>query len=200
NLAKLLYSSMSTRTKLGLGFKEYIGSNEVCYLSISSVFNPEPDNREVKSLYESPKTNDSFFTIDVKLLPKSDVKDPSLTNDLLSCSFKKNVKPPRNLCNKSGTADRIPCKNTFVHTKKCFVCSSKSRLIKNCNVHDTVDNFPSVVSKAASVPAGTSIHAGRSIPAANRNKPASIHAGQHIPTSRINKPGPFPADSSVLTG
>nr|GEU38674.1 xylulose kinase-1 [Tanacetum cinerariifolium] len=53
NLAKLLYSFMSTRTKLGIGFKEYIGSDEVCDLSIPSVFGLEPDNREVKSLYES---------------------------------------------------------------------------------------------------------------------------------------------------
>nr|GEZ64583.1 hypothetical protein [Tanacetum cinerariifolium] len=46
NLAKLKYSSMSTRTKLGLGFKEYIGSDEVCDLSTPSVFDPEPENRE----------------------------------------------------------------------------------------------------------------------------------------------------------
>nr|GEU94704.1 ribonuclease H-like domain-containing protein [Tanacetum cinerariifolium] len=242
NLAKLLYSSMSTRTKLGIGFKEYIGSDEVCDLPTPSIFNPEPDNKEVKSLYErfvkagnmhevpppitrtfmptsyqsnlaetqatfglksntfetndfvscdnsdkssasetydfascvsSPKTNDSFSTVDVKLLPKSDIKDPSLTNGLPSCSFKENVKPLRNLCNKRGTADRIPCKNTFVCTKKCFVCGSKSHLIKDCNVHDTIDNFPSVVLKAASVPAGSrnssaSISAGRSIPAASK--------------------------------
>nr|GFC03194.1 hypothetical protein [Tanacetum cinerariifolium] len=113
NLTKLLYSSMSTRTKLGLGFKEYIRSDEVCDLSTPSVFNPEPENKEVKFLYESdkssasetynfascvssPKTNDSFSTVDVMLLPKSDVNDPSLTNGLPSCSFKENVKPPRN--------------------------------------------------------------------------------------------------------
>nr|GFA41637.1 ribonuclease H-like domain-containing protein [Tanacetum cinerariifolium] len=47
NLAKLLYSSMSTRTELGLGFKEYIRSDEVCNLSTPSVFDPEPDNKEV---------------------------------------------------------------------------------------------------------------------------------------------------------
>nr|GEX27200.1 retrovirus-related Pol polyprotein from transposon TNT 1-94 [Tanacetum cinerariifolium] len=32
------------------------------------------------SCVSSPKTNDSFSTVDVKILPKSDVKDPSLTN------------------------------------------------------------------------------------------------------------------------
>nr|GEZ29396.1 hypothetical protein [Tanacetum cinerariifolium] len=269
NLAKLLYSSMSTRTKLGLGFKEYIGSDEVCDLSIPSVFDPEPEDREVKSLYErfvkaetqatfglksntsslnttdinnfvssdnsdkssasetydftscvsSPRTNDFFSTVDVKILPKSDVKDPSPTNGFPSCSFKENVKPTRNLCNKSGLADRIHCKNNFVRSKKCLVYGSKSHLIKDCDVYDTVDNFPSVVSKAAYVPAGNRnssastsagrsipaasrnrpayIHADRSILAASRNRPASIHAGRHIPAGRINKPAPFPAGRSV---
>nr|GEW38791.1 putative ribonuclease H-like domain-containing protein [Tanacetum cinerariifolium] len=279
NLVKLINSSMSTRTKLGLGFKEYNGSDEVFDLSIPSVFDPEPENREVKSLYESfvkssemhevpppitrtflptsyksdleetqvtfgsnsntssintfesndfvscdnsdkslesatydfascissPKTNDSFPTVDVKILPKYDVKDPSPTNGFPSCSFKENVKPPRNLCNKSGIADRIPCKNNFVHTKTCFVCGSKYHVIKDCDVYDNVDHFPSVALKAAYVLAGSrnslaSIFAGRSIPATSKNKPASIHAGRHIPTGRFNKPAPFPAGRSVPTG
>nr|GEW46370.1 xylulose kinase-1 [Tanacetum cinerariifolium] len=202
NLAKLLYSSMSTRTKLGLGFKEYIRSNELCDLSTPSVFNPEPENKEVKSLYESPKTNDSFSTVDVKLLPKSDVKDPSLTNGLPSCSFKEKVITPRNLCNKSGTAERIPCKNNFARTKKCFVCGSKSHLIKDCNVYDTVDNFPSVVSKAAYVPAGSrnssaSTSASRSIPAASRNRSASIHTGRSIPTASSNRSASIHSGRSI---
>nr|GEV80513.1 ribonuclease H-like domain-containing protein [Tanacetum cinerariifolium] len=251
NLAKLLYSSMSTRTKLGLGFKEYIGSDEVSDLSTPSVFDPEPKDKEIKSLYErfikagkmhkvpppitgtfmptsyksdlaetqatfgsksntsslntsdindfvsydnsdkssvsetydftscvlSPKTNNS---VDVKILPKFDVKDPNPTNGFPSCSFKENVKSTRNLCNKSGLADRVYCKNNFVRSKKCFVYGSKSHLIKDCDVYDTVDNFPSVVSKATYVPSGsrnpsTSTSAGRSIPAASRNRPTSIH-------------------------
>nr|GFC51684.1 ribonuclease H-like domain, reverse transcriptase, RNA-dependent DNA polymerase [Tanacetum cinerariifolium] len=154
NLAKLLYNFMYTKTKISLGFKEYIRLDEVCDLSTPSVFSLEPDNREVKSLYErfvkagnmhevpppitgtfmptsyqsdlaethatfgsksntssiptfesndfvscdnsdkssaletydfascvlSPKANESFSTVDVKILPKSDVKDPSPTN------------------------------------------------------------------------------------------------------------------------
>nr|GEW58989.1 uncharacterized mitochondrial protein AtMg00810-like [Tanacetum cinerariifolium] len=279
NLAKLINSSMSTRTKLGLGFKEYIGSDEVFDLSTPSVFDPAPENKEVKSLYErfvkageihevppsitgtfmptsyksnleetqktfdskyntssintsesndfvscdnsykssesktydfascvsSPKTNDSFSTVDVKILPKSDVKDPSPTNGFPSCSFKENVKPPRNLCNKSGIAYMINCKNNFVRTKTCFVCGSKSHLIKDCDVYDNVANFPSVVLKVASVPASSrnssaSIFAGRSIPTASRNRPASIHAGRHIPAGRFNKPAPFPAGRPVPTG
>nr|GEW06640.1 ribonuclease H-like domain-containing protein [Tanacetum cinerariifolium] len=46
NLAKLINSSMYTRTRLGLGFKEYIGSDKVFDLSTPSDINPELDNRE----------------------------------------------------------------------------------------------------------------------------------------------------------
>nr|GEW73985.1 ribonuclease H-like domain-containing protein [Tanacetum cinerariifolium] len=235
NLAKLLYSSMSTRTKLGLGFKEYIGSDEVCDLSTPSVFDPEPNNREVKSLYERfvkagkihevpppitgtlmptsyqsnlEETQETFGSkSNTSSIPTSESNDffscdPSLTNDLPSCSFKENVKPPRNLCNKSGTTDRIPCKNTFVRTKKCFVCGSKSHLIKDCNVHDIVDNFPSVILKAASVPAGSrnslaSISAGRSIPVASRNRSASIHASRSIPVASRNRSASIHASRSI---
>nr|GFB68058.1 ribonuclease H-like domain-containing protein [Tanacetum cinerariifolium] len=69
-----------------------------------------------------------------------------------SCSIKENVKPPSDLCNKR----RIAGRNNY--------------------------NFPSVVLKAAAVPAGSrnssaSTSAGRSNLAANRNRSASIHAG-----------------------
>nr|GEZ21091.1 putative ribonuclease H-like domain-containing protein [Tanacetum cinerariifolium] len=93
---------------------------------------------------------------------------------------------------------------------------NKSHLIKDCNVHDTVYNFPSVVSKAAYVPAGSrnsstsisagrsipavsrnrsaSIYVGRSIPAASRNRSASIHVGRSIPAASRNKPASIHAD------
>nr|GFA65807.1 ribonuclease H-like domain-containing protein [Tanacetum cinerariifolium] len=163
NLVKLINSSMTTRTKLSLGFKEYFGSDEVFNLSTPSIFDPKPVTREVKSLYErfvkagdthevppsitgtfmptssnyvleethvtfgsksptsintsdsndfiycdnsdkssesenhdsascvsSPMPADSFSTVDIKILPKSDVKDPSPTNGVSSCSIKEN--------------------------------------------------------------------------------------------------------------
>nr|GEW85773.1 hypothetical protein [Tanacetum cinerariifolium] len=84
---------------------------------------------------------------------------------------------------------RIHCKNNFVRTKTCFVCGSKSHLIKDCDVYDNMDNIPSVDSKEAYVPSGSrnssaSIFSVRSIPAASRNRPASIHAGRHIPAAK----------------
>nr|GFB87525.1 hypothetical protein [Tanacetum cinerariifolium] len=77
--------------------------------------------------------------------------------------------------------------------------------LKDCDVYDNVDNFPSVVSKAAFVLAGSrnssaSISAGRSIPSASRNRPASIHTGRHIHAGRFNKLASFPAGRSVPTG
>ncbi|GJZ92759.1 putative ribonuclease H-like domain-containing protein [Tanacetum coccineum] len=50
NLKKLINSSMSTRTKIGLGLKEYFGKDEVFDLSTPSVMNPEPVT-EAKPLY-----------------------------------------------------------------------------------------------------------------------------------------------------
>nr|GEV90425.1 putative ribonuclease H-like domain-containing protein [Tanacetum cinerariifolium] len=64
---------------------------------------------------------------------------------------------------------------------------------------DVYDNFPYLVSKAASVPAG-SRNSSASISAGIRNRPASIHAGRHIPAGRFNKPAPFPAGRYVPTG
>nr|GFA17181.1 ribonuclease H-like domain-containing protein [Tanacetum cinerariifolium] len=275
NLAKLINSSMTTRTKLGLGFKEYFGSDEVFDLSTPSIFDPKPVTRKVKSLYErfvkagdthevspsitgtfmpasfqsvlketqvtfgsksptsintsdsndfvscdnndksselethdfascvsSPMPADSFSTVNVQILPKSDVKDPSPTNGVSSCSIKENVKPPSDLCNKRRIAARNTCNNNFVRTKTCFVCGSKSHLIKDCHVYDSVDNYPSVVLKAASVPAGSrnslaSTSAGRSIPAASRNRSASIHAGRSIPAASKNRSASIHAGRSI---
>nr|GEY36618.1 hypothetical protein [Tanacetum cinerariifolium] len=210
--------------------------------SLASVFGLEPDNREVKSLYErfvkagnmhqvpppiigtfmptsyqsdlaetqssasetydfascvsSPKANDSFSTVDVKILPKSDVKDPSPTNGFSGCSFKENVKSTRNLCKKGGIADRIHCKNNFVRSKKCFVCASVPAGSRNSLASTTADRSIPAASRNRSI----SIHASRSILATSRNRPASIHAGRHIPAGRSNKPAPFPAGRTVPTG
>ncbi|GJY04002.1 hypothetical protein Tco_0369942 [Tanacetum coccineum] len=51
NLKKLINSSTSTRTKIGLGFQEYFGVDEVFDLSTPSVFYPDPVEKEVKPLY-----------------------------------------------------------------------------------------------------------------------------------------------------
>nr|GEX27877.1 ribonuclease H-like domain, reverse transcriptase, RNA-dependent DNA polymerase [Tanacetum cinerariifolium] len=219
NLAKLLYSSMSNRTKLSLGFKEYIRSDEVCDLSTPSVFDPEPDNREVKSLYErlvkAGKMHEVPPPIIGTFMPTSYQSDlaetlatfgsmsnsssipTSKSNDFVSCD--NSDKPQHQKLMTLHPVFQVP----RPMTPSLLLMSSKSYLIKDCNVHDTVDNFPSVVLKAASVPAGSknssaSISAGRFIPAASRNRSASIHAGRSIPTASRNGSTSIHAGRSIL--
>nr|GEW30271.1 hypothetical protein [Tanacetum cinerariifolium] len=153
NAAGSVYDAAAEFAMVGISLKECIGSDEVFELphavSLTLNLRTKSDKSSKSETYDfascvtSPKTNDSFSTVDIKILPKSDVKDPSPTNGFPSYSFKENVKPPRNIL---------------------------------------------------------SISAGRSIPAASRNRPASIHAGRHIPAGRFNKLARFPACRSVPTG
>ncbi|GJR57462.1 putative ribonuclease H-like domain-containing protein [Tanacetum coccineum] len=111
NLQKLINSSMSTRTKIGLGFKEYFGKDEVFDLSTPSVFDPEPVEED-KPLYSCDKSSDSETNascdsslktktkdfppaVDIKTLSKSDVEDPNSTSGNPSFSCLENVKSPR---------------------------------------------------------------------------------------------------------
>ncbi|GKA12330.1 ribonuclease H-like domain-containing protein [Tanacetum coccineum] len=82
NLQKLINSSMSTRTKIGLGFKEYFGKDEVFDLSTPSVFDPEPVEED-KPLY-------SWFVkageMHAVLPPSLELIPPHIkSNDFVSC-------------------------------------------------------------------------------------------------------------------
>ncbi|GJS88313.1 putative ribonuclease H-like domain-containing protein [Tanacetum coccineum] len=104
-------------------------------------------------------------------------RQPSSTNDNSSFSFKENVKPPRNSCNKSGVNSRSLCKRKSFGSKTCFVCGSKFHLIKDCDFYEkqlelhnkplwnNVTHIPSFVPKATSVPTGS------------RNRPTFVPAG-----------------------
>nr|GEZ78954.1 hypothetical protein [Tanacetum cinerariifolium] len=85
-------------TKLGLGFKEYFGLDEVFDLSTPSIFDPEPVTKEVKSLYERfvkagdthevpPSIIGTFMpTYSHSVLEKlSDKSSKSETHDFASC-------------------------------------------------------------------------------------------------------------------
>ncbi|GJS80384.1 hypothetical protein Tco_0730265 [Tanacetum coccineum] len=209
NLNKLVNSSMSTRTKIGLGFKEYFGEDEVFDLYRPSTMYPEPVEQEVNPLYSSDKSSDSATyascdsslktktkdfppAVGITTLPESDVEDPNSTTGSPSFSCSENVKSPRIICNKSGMNNRNVCKNNSVRVKKCFVCGSKLHLIKDCDFYNCVDSVP-CKSKAASVPAGSrnlsaSVTADGSDPAASRNRPAVNSAGRPKPTERVGHP------------
>ncbi|GJU30896.1 putative ribonuclease H-like domain-containing protein [Tanacetum coccineum] len=261
NLDKLIHNSMSSRSKLSLGFGETFGSDEVFDLSAPSIFDTTPEDVAEKPLYDmfvkavgmhvvpppitgtfmppsnNPDIDDTQFTygsksnnnfetnsvsndfvscdnsdkssdsettdfascvssvkssssktneplastpssVDFKTMTETADQQPSSTKDNPSFSFKENVKPPRNLCNKSGTNSRSPCKRKSFVSKTCFVCGSKFHLIKDCDFYEkqlelnnkpmwtNVANIPSFVPKAASVPAGS------------RNRPTSVPAGR----------------------
>ncbi|GKC94527.1 putative ribonuclease H-like domain-containing protein, partial [Tanacetum coccineum] len=116
------------------------------------------------------------------------VQQPSSTNDDSSFSFKENVKPPRNLCNKSGVNSRSLCKRKSFGSKTCFVCGSKFHLIKDYDFYEkqlelhnkplwnNVTHILSFVPKAASVPA-SSRNRPTSVPAGSRNRPTSVPTG-----------------------
>ncbi|GJV71407.1 putative ribonuclease H-like domain-containing protein [Tanacetum coccineum] len=112
-------------------------------------------------------------------------KQNHIHNDNSSFSFKENVKPPRNLCNKSGVNSRSLCKRKSFSSKTCFVYGSKFHLIKDCDFYEkqlelhnkplwnNVAHILSFIPKAASVPAG-SRNRPTSVPAGSRNRPASV--------------------------
>ncbi|GJY06730.1 ribonuclease H-like domain-containing protein [Tanacetum coccineum] len=299
NLDKLINSSMSSRSKSGLGFGETFRSEEVFDPSALSIFDTTPEDVEGKPLYDrfvkavgihdvpspitgtfmppsnkpdlddthvtfgsksnnhfetnsvsndfvscdnSDKSSDSMTTdfascvssvktsssktneplasapssVDFKPVSKTADQQSNSTNDDSSFSFKENVKPPRNLCNKSGINSRSLCKRKSFGSKTCFVCGSKFHLIKDCDFYEkqlelhnkpmwtNVANIPSFVPKAASVPAG-SRHRTTSVPAGSRNRPTSVPAGSRnrptsVPAGSRNRPTSVPAGRTFSAG
>ncbi|GJT54793.1 ribonuclease H-like domain-containing protein [Tanacetum coccineum] len=242
NLDKLIHSSMSSRSKFGLGFGETFGSDEVFDPSSPSIFDTTPEDIAEKPLYDrfikavgmhdvpSPitrtfmppsnnpdlddtydKSSDSETTdfascvssvktsisktneplasapssVDFKPMSKTADQQSNSTNEASSFSFKENVKPPRNLYNKSGVNSRSLCKRKSFGSKTCFVCGSIFHLIKDCDFYEkqlelhnkplwtNVANIPSFVPKAASVPAGS------------RNRPSSVPADSRHRTTSV---------------
>ncbi|GJR46231.1 putative ribonuclease H-like domain-containing protein [Tanacetum coccineum] len=268
NLNKLINSSMSSRSKFGLGYGDTFGTDEVFDLSAPSIFDSCLKDAIEKPLYDgfvkagglhaipgpitglfhcslptslalmihslpylcdkssdsettdfascvssvkssSSKTNEPLASapssVDFKPVSKTADQQSNSTNADSSFSFKENVKPPRNLCNKSGINSRSLCKRKSFGSKTCFVCGSKFHLIKDCDFYEkqlelhnkpmwtNVANIPSFVPKAASVPAG-SRNRPSSVPAGSRNRPTSVPAGSR------NRPTSVPAGRTFSAG
>ncbi|GJZ70430.1 putative ribonuclease H-like domain-containing protein, partial [Tanacetum coccineum] len=131
----------------------------------------------------SSKTNKPLASApsSVHFKPVSKTADQQLnsTNADSSFSFTDNVKPPRNLCNKSGI--------------KNYDFYEKQLELHNKPMWTNVANIPSFVPKAASVPAG-SRHRTTSVPAGSRNRPTSVPAGS------MNRPTSVPAGRTFSAG
>ncbi|GJR09389.1 ribonuclease H-like domain-containing protein [Tanacetum coccineum] len=138
----------------------------------------------------SSKTNEPLASasssVDLKTLHKTDDQGPSNVTQSPSFSFKKNVKTPRNICNRNGSNNISLCKNKSFGCKKCFVCGSKFHLIQDCDFYENqlrlnnapvwknVETIPSFVPRPAYVPAGS------------RNRPTSVPAGRPFPAGWHN--------------
>nr|GFC61965.1 ribonuclease H-like domain, reverse transcriptase, RNA-dependent DNA polymerase [Tanacetum cinerariifolium] len=101
---------MSTRTKLGLGFKEYIGSDEVFDLSTPGVFDLKPENKEVKSLHErfvkAGEMHEVPPSITGTFMPtsyKSDIEETQETFDNLPSVVSKEAYVPAGSRNSSAS-------------------------------------------------------------------------------------------------
>ncbi|GJS56293.1 putative ribonuclease H-like domain-containing protein [Tanacetum coccineum] len=196
---KLILASMSTRTKIGLGFKEYFGKDEVFDLSTPSVMYPEPVE-EVKPLYSwfvkagemrllfHPPSLELICPPHTSLTRGNDSDKSSDSETYASCDSSLKPRPKTShllLISRLFSESMLKNPNSTAGDLKCFVCGSKLHLIKDCDFYNCVNSVP-CKSKAASVPAGSrnspaSVTAGGSDPAASRNRPAVNSAGRPNP-------------------
>ncbi|GJY07075.1 ribonuclease H-like domain-containing protein [Tanacetum coccineum] len=188
NLNKLINSSMSTRTKIGLGLKEYFGKDEVFDLSSPSVMNPETVT-EAKPLY-------SWF---VKAGEMHAVP-PSITGTYMPSPYKSDIEETQVMTSLQTKRPMHPViQASRLRPAVNSVCGSKLHLIKDCDFYNCVDSVP-CKSKAASVPAGSknspaSVPAGGSDPAASGNRPAVNSAGRPNPAGWSKRPATVSAGS-----
>nr|GEY27076.1 ribonuclease H-like domain-containing protein [Tanacetum cinerariifolium] len=175
NLNKLINSSMSTRTKLGLGFKQYFGEDEVFDLSIPSTLDPEPTEKRF------PPLSKSF----VKAGEMHEVL-PSITGTFMPTSYKSDLIETQvsyGLNSDSKTSETSSETNDFVS------CDNSD---KSSDSEAYVSYYVPCKSKAAFVPTGsrnssTSVNAGTSDSTASRNRPVVNSAGRPNPAGRIGK-------------
>ncbi|GJV75814.1 putative ribonuclease H-like domain-containing protein [Tanacetum coccineum] len=167
NLNKLINSSMSTRTKIGLGFKEYFGEDEVFDLSRPSTMYPEPVEQEVNPLYSRFVKAGEMHAV-----------PPSITGTYMPTPYKSDIEETQvSYGSKSDnkTSEPLSESNDFVSCDNSDK-SSDSETYASCDssLKTQTKDFPPTVdiktlpesdfvpckSQAASVPAGSSNSSG----------------------------------------
>nr|GEV81950.1 putative ribonuclease H-like domain-containing protein [Tanacetum cinerariifolium] len=130
NLYKLIDSSMSVRTKHGLGLDKYIGEGELGIDdSVVSIFHTNSDDLEGQPIYNSvfAPASESSDTIVIDCTRQEDFPN------VCTSSIETNVKSSKPLCNPFGSF------NKGIHFRKhksCYVCGSYLHLIKDCDLHE----------------------------------------------------------------
>nr|GEW48154.1 hypothetical protein [Tanacetum cinerariifolium] len=153
NLFRLIDSSMTVRTKVGLGFNNCISENELGWDdSAFSVFTTNSEDVEGRPLFNSDKSsevNKNEFASSDSSVKSSELKP----NDCTSCASSSSVSTSKNeakiesnnentsrtSCNKNGYFNKKAChfrKHASSVSKLCFVCGSGTHLIKDCDFYE----------------------------------------------------------------
>ncbi|GKA95462.1 hypothetical protein Tco_0817500, partial [Tanacetum coccineum] len=196
NLVKLINSSMSTRSKFGLGFGDTFGSDEVFDLSAPSIFDSSPMDVAEKPLYDRPDLDDTQFTYGSK--SNNHLENNSVSNDFVSCddSDKSSDSDTTGFasCVSSVKSSSSKTNEPLVSAPSSldFKTMSKTPAHQPSSTNDGSSfSFKENLPRAASVPAGSrkspaSVSAGSAFPAGSRNRPASLPAGRPFSTSCKN--------------
>nr|GEW12697.1 hypothetical protein [Tanacetum cinerariifolium] len=139
NLNKLINSSMSIRTKLSLGFKQYFGEDEIFDLSIPSTLDPEPIEKRFpplsKSFVKAGEMHEVPPSITGTFMPTSYKSD--LIETQVSYGLKSDSKTSET---SSETNDFVSCDNSDKSSdSKAYVLCDSSPETKTKDSPTTVD-------------------------------------------------------------
>ncbi|GJU96563.1 putative ribonuclease H-like domain-containing protein, partial [Tanacetum coccineum] len=177
NLNKLINSSMSTRTKIGLGFKEYFGEDEVFDLSRPSTMYPEPVGEEVKPLYSRFVKAGEMHAV-----------PPSITGTYMPTPYKSDIEETQVMTKLTDSETYASCDSSLKTKTNDFPPAVDIKTLPESDVEDP----NSTAGSPTTFPAGSrnssaSVTAGGSDPAASRNRPAVNSAGRPNPTGRVGQ-------------
>ncbi|GKB70865.1 putative ribonuclease H-like domain-containing protein, partial [Tanacetum coccineum] len=170
NLVKLINSSMSTRTKFGLGYRGTFGPDEVFDLSAPSIFDTTPEDVAGEPLYDRFVQAVGMHAVPPPLtrtfMPPSTM--PDLDDTPVTYGSKSNNNDTNSVSN-----DFVSCDNSDKSSDSETTGFAPLRL-NNALVWKNVENIPSFVPRPAYVPAGS------------RNRPTSVPAGRPFPAGWHN--------------
>ncbi|GJV37858.1 hypothetical protein Tco_1410335 [Tanacetum coccineum] len=208
--------SMSTRTKIGLGFKEYFGENEVFDLSRPSTMYPEPIEQEVNPLYSrfvkagemhavppsitgtympapyNDKSSDSatYASCDSSLKTKTKDFPPAVDIKTLPES---DIEDPNSTagspsfsCSENVKSPRIICNKSGMNNRN--VCKNNSVRVKKCFVCGSKLHLIKDCDFYNCVDSVPCKSKAASVPAGSRNSSASVTADGSDPAASRNRP------------